>query len=84
MNYWNAFVEIVKQYAIQSMAQLTGFRLWVAKLVLNYVIKSLKAIGVKIEQDQKAKEELKKDEAIINKPGITDEERRNADRNFFK
>lgn len=84
MNYWNAFVEIVKQYALQSMAQLTGFRLWVAKLVLNYVIKSLKAIGVKIEQDQKAKEELKKDDEALKNPNLTDDERRKIDRDFFK
>lgn len=84
MNLWNAFVEIVKQYALQAMSGLTGFKLWVAKLLLKAFINILKSIGVKVEKRIKAEQRLKEYEAIISKPDITPEQRRDADRDFLK
>lgn len=84
MNLWNAFVEIVKQYALQAMSGLTGFKLWVAKLLLKAFINILKSIGVKVEERLKAEQRLKEYEAIINNPNTTPDERRDADRNFLK
>ena len=84
MNIWNAFIEIFKQYALQTISGFTGFRLWVAKLLLKFVISTLKSIGVMIDERIKAEQRLKEYEAIINNPATTPDERRDADRDFLK
>lgn len=66
------------------MSGLTGFKLWVAKLLLKAFINILKSIGVKVEERIKAEQRLKEYEAIISKPDITPEQRRDADRDFLK
>lgn len=83
MNIWSAFIELVKQYALQSMAGLTGIRLWAAKLILNAVIKSLNKLGVLIDQKVKAEKKLKEYEDKLKNPNITPEERRDADKDFL-
>lgn len=82
--YLDMFIDIVKQYAIQAMSGLTGFRLWVAKQVLKWFIDTLKVIGVKANERIKAEQKLKEYEDIINNPATTPDERRDADRNFLK
>lgn len=84
MSLWNAFVEIARQYALQAMSGLTGFKLWVAKLLLKALINILKSIGVKVEERIKAEQRLKEYEAIINNPATTPDERRDADRDFLR
>ncbi|RTL05258.1 hypothetical protein EKK58_08345 [Candidatus Dependentiae bacterium] len=84
MQIWGMFIELIKQYALKSMAGLTGLRLWVAKLILNAVIKSLNKLGVLIEQKIKAEKALKEYEDRLKNPELTEEERRDADKDFLK
>ena len=84
MQIWGMFIELIKQYALKSMAGLTGLRLWVAKLILNAVVKSLNKLGVLIEQKIKAEKALKEYEDKLKKPELTEEERRDADKEFLK
>lgn len=84
MKAWDAFTIIAKQYALQAISGLTGFRLWVAKILVKQFEKLLKSIGVGIDERQKAKEQLAKDDAIINNPSTTPDQRRDADRDFLK
>lgn len=84
MNIYDAFIEIVKQYALQAIGGFRGFKLWVAKLVLNILIVTLKKIGVLVNERIKAERRLKEYEAIINNPETTPDERRDADRDFLK
>ena len=84
MNIWNAFIEIFRQYALQAISGFRGFKLWVAKLLLKFVISTLKSIGVMIDERIKAEQRLKEYEAIINNPATTPEQRRDADRDFLR
>ncbi len=84
MNLYDAFIEIVRQYALQAISGLTGFRLWVAKLLLKAFIVTLKKLGVLVNERIKAEERLKKAEQIANDPKTTPEERRDSDRDFIK
>lgn len=81
---YDAFIEYIKQYALQAISGLTGFKLWVAKLLLKAFINILKSIGVKVEERIKAEQRLKEYEAIINNPATTPDERRDADRDFLR
>lgn len=81
---YDAFIEILKQYALQAISGLTGFRLWVAKIVVKLVINTLKKLGVAVNERIKAEERLKEYEAIINNPSTTPEQRRDADRDFLR
>lgn len=84
MKAWDAFTIIAKQYALQAISGLTGFRLRVAKILVKQFEKLLKSIGVAIDEKQKAKEQLAKDDAIINNPATTPDQRRDSDRDFLK
>lgn len=84
MKAWDAFTIIAKQYALQAISGLTGFRLWVAKILVKQFEKFLKSIGVAIDEKQKAKDQLAKDDAIITNPNTTPDQRRDADRDFLK
>lgn len=84
MEVFNAFIALVKSYALKSIAGLSGFRAWVAKIIINQVVKILQKIGVKVAEQAKAKKELEEYENRIKNPNITPEERREADRNFLK
>ena len=84
MEMWNAFVEIVKQYALQAISGFRGFKLWVAKLAVKLIISTLKKIGVLVNERIKAEQRLKEYEAIINNPATTPDQRRDADRDFLK
>jgi len=81
---YDAFIEIIKQYALQAISGFRGFKLWVAKLVVKLIINTLKELGVAVNERIKAEQRLKEYEAIINKPNVTPDERRDADRNFLK
>jgi len=81
---YDAFIEYIKQYALQAISGLTGLRLWVAKLVVKLVINTLKKLGVAVNERIKAEQRLKEYEAIISKPDLTPDERRDADRDFLK
>ena len=81
---WDAFIEIVKQYALKSIAGLSTLQAWLAKIVLNAVIKWLKKVGYLIKEKKEAKDELKEYEDKLNDPNLTEEERRDADRDFLK
>lgn len=81
---YDAFIEYIKQYALQAISGLTGLRLWVAKLVVKLVINTLKKLGVAVNERIKAEQRLKEYEAIINNPATTPDERRDADRDFLK
>jgi hypothetical protein len=84
MEIFNAFIALVKQYALKSIVGLSGFRAWVAKLIIDQVVKLLIKIGVGVAQKEKAKKELKEYEQVINKPNLPVEERRDADKDFLK
>ncbi|HQZ60246.1 MAG TPA: hypothetical protein PLQ39_11265 [Acinetobacter sp.] len=81
---YDAFIEIIKQYALQAISGFRGFKLWVAKLVVKLIINTLKELGVAVNERIKAEQRLKEYEAIINKPNVTPDERRDADRDFLK
>jgi hypothetical protein len=81
---YDAFIEILKQYALQAISGFRGFKLWVAKLVVKLVINILKELGVAVNERIKAEQRLKEYEAIINNPETTPDQRRDADRNFLK
>lgn len=81
---YDAFIEIIKQYALQAISGFRGFKLWVAKLVVKLIINTLKELGVAVNERIKAEQRLKEYEAIINNPATTPDERRDADRNFLK
>lgn len=81
---YDAFIEIIKQYALQAISGFRGFKLWVAKLVVKLIINTLKELGVAVNERIKAEQRLKEYEAIINKPNLTPDERRDADRDFLK
>lgn len=81
---YDAFIEYIKQYALQAISGFTGLRLWVAKLVVKLVINTLKKLGVAVNERIKAEQRLKEYEAIINNPATTPDERRDADRDFLK
>lgn len=81
---YDAFIEILKQYALQAISGFRGFKLWVAKLVVKLVINILKELGVAVNERIKAEQRLKEYEAIINNPATTPDERRDADRDFIK
>ena len=81
---YDAFIEILKQYALQAISGFRGFKLWVAKLVVKLVINILKELGVAVNERIKAEQRLKEYEAIINNPATTPDERRDADRDFLK
>lgn len=83
METYNAFISLVKSYALKSIAGLGGIKAWVAKMILNYAIKLLQKIGVKVSENLKAKKELEEYEKIINNPNTTIEERRQADKDFL-
>lgn len=84
MKIWNAFIELVKQYVLQSISGFRGFKLYVAKLVVKLVINTLKKLGVAVNERIKAEQKLKEYETIISKPDLTPDERRDADRDFLK
>lgn len=81
---YDAFIEFIKQYALQAISGLTGLRLWVAKLVVKLVIGTLKKLGVAVNERIKAEQRLKEYEDIINNPATTPDQRRDADHNFLK
>ena len=81
---YDAFIEILKQYALQAISGFRGFKLWVAKLVVKLVINILKELGVAVNERIKAEQRLKEYEAIINNPETTPDQRRDADRDFLK
>ena len=81
---YDAFIEIIKQYALQAISGFRGFKLWVAKLVVKLIINTLKELGVAVNERIKAEQRLKEYEAIINNPTTTPEQRRDADRDFLK
>ncbi len=81
---YDAFIEILKQYALQAISGFRGFKLWVAKLVVKLIINTLKELGVAVNERIKAEQRLKEYEAIINNPETTPDQRRDADRNFLK
>lgn len=81
---YDAFIEIIKQYALQAISGFRGFKLWVAKLVVKLIINTLKELGVAVNERIKAEQRLKEYEAIINNPTTTPEQRRDADRDFIK
>lgn len=84
MEIWNAFIELVKQYALQTVSGFRGFKLWAAKLVIKVIIGTLKKIGVMVDERIKAEKKLKDYEAIINNPATTPDQRRDADHDFLK
>lgn len=84
MNLFDAFIEIVKQYALQAISGFRGFKLWAAKLAVKLIIGALKKVGVLVNERIKAEQRLKEYEAIINNPETTPDQRRDADRNFLK
>lgn len=81
---YDAFIEIIKQYALQAISGLTGFRLWVAKLIVKLVVGVFKKLGVGVNERIKAEERLNKVEDIANNPATTPDQRRDADRDFIK
>ena len=81
---YDAFIEIIKQYALQAISGFRGFKLWVAKLVVKLIINTLKELGVAVNERIKAEQRLKEYEAIINNPATTPDQRRDADRDFIK
>lgn len=81
---YDAFIEIIKQYALQAISGFRGFKLWVAKLVVKLIINTLKELGVAVNERIKAEQRLKEYEAIINNPETTPEQRRDADRDFLR
>lgn len=81
---YDAFIEIIKQYALQAISGFRGFKLWVAKLVVKLIINTLKELGVAVNERIKAEQRLKEYEAIINNPATTPDERRDADREFLR
>lgn len=84
MTLYDAFIEIVKQYALQAISGFRGFKLWAAKLLVKFFISTLKKIGVMVNERIKAEQRLKEYEAVINNPDITPDQRRDADNNFLK
>ena len=81
---YDAFIEYIKQYALQAISGFRGLKLWAAKLVVKLVISTLKKLGVAVNERLKAEQRLKDYEAIINNPATTSDERRDADRDFIK
>jgi hypothetical protein len=81
---YDAFIEYIKQYALQAISGFRGFKLWVAKLVVKLIINTLKELGVAVNERIKAEQRLKEYEAIINNPATTPEQRRDADRDFLR
>lgn len=81
---YDAFIEILKQYALQAISGFRGFKLWVAKLVVKLVINILKELGVAVNERIKAEQRLKEYEAIINNPETTPDQRRDADNAFLR
>ena len=81
---YDAFIEYIKQYALQAISGLTGLRLWVAKLAVKLVINTLKKLGVAVNERIKAEQRLKEYEAIINNPDTTPDQRRDVDRDFLR
>lgn len=81
---YDAFIEIIKQYALQAISGFRGFKLWVAKLVVKLIINTLKELGVAVNERIKAEQRLKEYEAIIDKPNLTPDDRRDADHDFLK
>lgn len=81
---YDAFIEILKQYALQAISGFRGLKLWVAKLVVKLIINTLKELGVAVNERIKAEQRLKEYEAIINNPETTPEQRRDADRDFLR
>lgn len=84
MEMYNAFIELVKAYALKSIAGLGGIKAWVAKLVLNFIIKTLKKIGIQVSENLKAKKELEEYEKKLNDPNASLEDRKEADKDFLK
>jgi hypothetical protein len=80
---FNTFIALVKSYALKTVMGLSGFRLWVAKLIINQAINLLKKIAVLAEQDVLTRERLAKYAEIITNPTTTPEERRKADNDFL-
>ena len=81
---YDAFIEIIKQYALQAISGFRGLKLWVAKLVVKLIINTLKELGVAVNERIKAEQRLKEYEAIINNPATTPDQRRDADRDFLR
>jgi hypothetical protein len=80
---FDAFIELVKTFAIQYLLKFKGLKGWIAKLIFNRFVVILKKISVRIGQDQAAKERLEKYEQIISNPNTTPEDRRQAERDFL-
>lgn len=80
---FDAFIEVVKIFAQSYISKLTGIRVWIAKIILKYVIKTLNAIGTRIEQNQLAKQRLDKHDAVVKNPNSTPAEISQADIDFL-
>lgn len=82
------FVDLLKSYGVKAIAGLSGWKAWLANLILNKVYKALKIAAMRIYNflitSKEIKDELKKYDEIINKPNSTEEEIRDAGRDFIK
>ena len=82
------FVELLKSFGVRALAGLSGWQAVLVNFILNKVLKALKAAWdkalVKLAVNKEIKEELKKYDETINKPNATEEEIRDAGRDFIK
>ncbi len=82
------FVELLKNFGIKFFAGLSGWKAWLLNLVFNKLSKAFvkawnKALKT-LETKKEIKDELKKYDERINKPNATEEEIRDAGRDFIK
>lgn len=80
---FDAFIGLLKTAALSGISKLGGFYGFIANIALNYTIKILKKVGVRIGENQDAAERLKKYEDRRNNPKTSPDDRRNAERDFL-
>lgn len=82
------FVKLLKSFGVKFFAGLAGWQAWLIDLILNKAwklfVQAWKKALKTLETKKEIKDELKKYEDKINKPNATEEEIRDAGRDFIK
>lgn len=89
------FVELLKNFGVKAFVGLTGWQAWLADFILNKAWKAFlsawkaflsawnKAMKA-LETKKEIKDELEKYNKVITNPNATEEEVRDAGRDFIK
>lgn len=80
----DAFAELLKSNLLKAITGLTGWRAWLAKLAIKFLVKLVGIFAKYLEVKKEVKKDLEKYKKVINDPNSSADDIRDAAPDFLK